>query len=84
MRHLLAVEALVAAQAVDLRGASRLGTVTQQVFDAVRSVVTPLQIDRPCGPDAMDAHDALFADSMARALRMAVREGMAGFTLRGV
>ena len=84
MRHLLAVEALVAAQAVDLRGASRLGTGTQQVFDAVRSVVTPLQIDRPCGPDAMDAHDALFADSMARALRMAVREGMAGFTLRGV
>ena len=83
MRHLVAVEALVAAQAVDLRGAVRLGAGTQPVFAAVRSAVAPLQADRPCGPDAMAAQDALFADSLVQALRAVVRGAMAGHDLRG-
>lgn len=84
LRHLVAVEALVAAQAVDLRGPVTLGAGTQAVFDAVRTAVAPLQADRPCGPDATATQDVLFADSVAQELRTAVRDGMAGFNLRGV
>ena len=84
MRHLLAVEALVAAQAVDLRGAARLGAGTQQVFNAVRSVVPQLHADRPCGPDAMVVQASLFAANVRTALRAAVAPAMAGYSLRGV
>ena len=83
MRHLVAVEALVAAQAVDLRGPVTLGVGTQAVFDAVRSAVAPLHADRPCGPDAMAAQDALFVDQVARQLRDAVSGAMGGHKLRG-
>ena len=84
MRHLVAVEALVAAQAVDLRGSVRLGAGAQQVFDAVRSVVPPLQADRPCGPDAMAVQAALFAPGLQLSLRAVVADRMAGHVLRGV
>jgi histidine ammonia-lyase len=83
MRHLVALEALVAAQAVDLRGPVTLGAGTQTVFDAVRSAVEPLQADRPCGPDAMAAQGALFADSVVWELRAEERVAMAGHKLRG-
>ncbi len=84
MRHLVAVEALVAAQAVDLRGAAGLGDGTRQVFNALRSVVPPLQADRPCGPDAMAVQAALFAPGLQSSLRVAVAQGMAGHLLRGL
>ena len=83
LRHLVAVEALVAAQAVNLRGPATLGVGTQAVFDAVRSVVEPLQADRPCGPDAMSVEGAIFAESVAQQLRTSVRVAMAGHKLRG-
>ncbi|MCX7226551.1 MAG: aromatic amino acid lyase [Burkholderiales bacterium] len=84
VRHLVAVEALVAAQAIDLRGPLTLGVGTQVVFDAVRSAVAPLQADRPCGPDAMAAQDGLFAASVVGQLRAVVGVAMAGHPLRGV
>jgi histidine ammonia-lyase len=84
LRHLVAVEALVAAQAIGLRGPLTLGVGTQVVFDAVRSAVAPLQADRPCGPDAMAVQDALFTASVVGQLRAAVRVAMAGHKLRGV
>jgi histidine ammonia-lyase len=83
LRHLVALEALVAAQAIGLRGPLTLGVGTQVVFDAVRSAVAPLQADRPCGPDAMAAQHALFADSVVWELRAEVRVAMAGHKLRG-
>ena len=67
-RYLLAIEALVAAQAVDLRQSRKLGAGTQLVFDAVRLVVASLEQDRPNGPDAMAVHGALFSADLARAL----------------
>ena len=84
MRHLVAVEALVAVQAVDLRSSARLGAGSQQVFDAVRSVVPRLQADRPCGPDAMAVQAKLFAADTQVALRAAVASAMAGHSLRGI
>lgn len=84
LRHLVAVEALVAAQAVDLRGAVSLGAGTQQVFGAVRSAVPPLHADRPCGADAIAVQNVLFAAGLHEALRTRVAPAMAGYSLRGV
>ncbi|KAF1030056.1 MAG: Histidine ammonia-lyase [Pseudomonas sp.] len=43
---LASIELIVAAQAVDLRGALRLGQGTRQIHQAVRSQVAPLEQDR--------------------------------------
>ena len=68
LRHLVAIEAMVAAQAVDLRQAGALGAGTRLVHDALRAVVPPLAEDRPPGPDAMRVEAELFADPLVAAL----------------
>lgn len=68
-RSLLAIEALVAAQAVDLRGSTgALGAGAAIVHASVRAVVAPLQQDRPSGPDAERVRAALFAEEPYQAL----------------
>lgn len=84
VRCLVAIEALVAAQAVDLRGNPRLGAGGQIVFDAVRSVAPPLQADRPGGPDVMRVVPALFDPARIASLRALVRPALAGHGLRGI
>jgi histidine ammonia-lyase len=51
LRILGAVEALVAAQAVDLRGEVRLAARTRRLYEAVRAVVPHLEDDREPAPD---------------------------------
>jgi histidine ammonia-lyase len=53
VRHLVAIELLVAAQAVDLRGigADALGSGARAAHARVREVVPMLDEDRPLGPD---------------------------------
>ena len=51
LRMLSAAEALVAAQAVDLREGARLAAPTRRLYDALRSVVEPLGADREPAPD---------------------------------
>jgi len=53
VRYLIAIELVVAAQAVDLRPLSRdmLGWGARIAYDAVRDVVAVLDADRPLGPD---------------------------------
>ena len=53
LRMLAAIELLVAAQAVDLRGLApaMLGTGTRNAHAAVRARVSMLDFDRPLGPD---------------------------------
>ncbi len=59
-RLLVAIEALVAAQAVDLRGRPRLARPTQVLFDAIRAAGVPMLVeDRATGPD-VDRVAALF------------------------
>ena len=59
-RLLVAIEALVAAQAVDLRAGSRLAPSTQVLFDAIRGAGVPMLVeDRATGPD-VDQVAALF------------------------
>jgi histidine ammonia-lyase len=50
LRMLVAVEALVAVQAVDLRGVP-LAPRTRRLYEAVRAVVPPLATDREPAPD---------------------------------
>ena len=52
MRHLVAIELIVAAQALELRGvADALGEGTRAIYAAVRTHVAPLVEDRATGPD---------------------------------
>lgn len=53
VRYVIAVEMLVAAQAIDLRGLDprRLGAGVRAAHERVRSVVAALDVDRPLGPD---------------------------------
>lgn len=68
LRHLVAIEALVAAQGADLRQAGGLGQGAARVHAALRAVVAPLAEDRPPGPDAMRAEAALFTDPVVDGL----------------
>jgi histidine ammonia-lyase len=51
LRPLIAIEALVAAQAVDLRNRPRLAAATGLLYAAIRAEVPMLDEDRPTGPD---------------------------------
>ena len=51
LERLVALEMLVAAQAVDLRKPGRLGAASAPLHAAIRAVVPPLDADRECGAD---------------------------------
>ena len=57
----LAIELLIAAQAVDLAKVDRLGAGTAAAYQAVRREVPPLDDDRPHGPDAERLERALLS-----------------------
>ena len=63
LRHVVAIELMVAAQACDLRPGLRLGIGTGRVHAAIRTVVPILTEDRPTGPD-MECLAALIADGV--------------------
>ena len=75
LRHLVAIEAMVAAQAVDLRQAGALGAGTRLVHEALRAVVPPLADDRPPGPDAARVEAVLFTDPLVDALGALATQG---------
>ena len=56
---LIAIEALVAAQAVDLREGLRLSRPSQALHDAIRAHVPKLESDRESGLDVMGVHEVL-------------------------
>jgi histidine ammonia-lyase len=68
---LVAQEAVIAAQAVDLRGGLRPGPAGVFLHSAIRKAVPMLHEDREPGLDIMAAHEALFEP--------AVMKGIAGF-----
>lgn len=67
-RMLVAIEAMVAAQAADLRGFASLGAGSGLVYRAVRSVVPKLEADRETGPEAMKVV-AVLTPELAEKLR---------------
>ncbi|WAU83750.1 aromatic amino acid lyase [Streptomyces sp. Qhu-G9] len=77
LRQLLAVEALAAAQAVDLAAPAALGRGPGVLRHAIRELVPRLDDDRPCGPDVdRVSRDVLGSDEVRGALR-ALTEGAA-------
>ena len=67
-RWLVGVEALVAAQAADLRAPASLGAAGQLLHAAIRSEVPTLREDRPCGDDVGRALAALESTRVTDAL----------------
>lgn len=61
LKWLIAIEALVAAQAVDFRKPKSLGRVANLLHSAVRAVVPPLHEDRATGLDVAVVRQALSA-----------------------
>ncbi|WP_413759835.1 HAL/PAL/TAL family ammonia-lyase [Streptomyces sp. MMBL 11-3] len=75
LRQLLAVEAVTAAQAVDLAAPAVLGCGPALLHRAVRALVPPLDDDRSCGADVdRVSEDVLGSDEVLDALR-ALLEG---------
>jgi histidine ammonia-lyase len=63
VRYLIAIELLVAAQAVDLRelDISQMGEGTRRTFAQLRKLVPMLDEDRPLGPDIDRIQNAIAA-----------------------
>jgi histidine ammonia-lyase len=68
LQWLIAIEALVAAQAVDLRKPRSLGRVATLLHAAIRSAVPPLQQDRATGPDVAAVRQAISAAGLRSVL----------------
>ncbi|WP_405813734.1 aromatic amino acid lyase [Streptomyces sp. NBC_01390] len=78
LRLLLAVEAVVAAQAVDLAAPPALGRGPRLLHRAIRAVVPRLDDDRPCGVDVEAvSHGILGSDDVRDALRALLEESSA-------
>lgn len=79
LRYLVALELLVAAQAVDLRGRPQLGRGTRAAYETVRSFVAPLEDDRVIAPDVEAVHAAIASGEFLHAVRRGdVRSGGTG------
>ncbi|PSM40223.1 phenylalanine and histidine ammonia-lyase [Streptomyces dioscori] len=75
LRQLLAVEAVAAAQAVDLAAPPALGRGPALLHRAIRELVPPLDEDRPCGVDVdRVTDDILGSDEVRNALRALTEE----------
>lgn len=75
LRLLLAVEAVVAAQAVDLAAPPAPGRGPEFLRRAIRAVVPPLEEDRPCGVDVeVVAREILSGEDVRSTLRAWVGE----------
>jgi len=65
MRWLVSIEAMLAAQAVDLRREIEpelsLGGATRVIYETVRKATPRLDDDRPTGPDAASVHERLWS-----------------------
>lgn len=73
LRWLISIEAMLAAQAVDLRRridpALALSPDCLRLHDTVRAAVPTLDEDRATGPDAAKVHDALWNPEVVREIR---------------
>ncbi|MDL2401094.1 HAL/PAL/TAL family ammonia-lyase [Rhizobium mayense] len=64
LRYLTAIELIVAARAIDLRGAIELGEGTKALFAAIRSIVPPLEVDRSPSNDIYALADGIAAGTL--------------------
>lgn len=64
LRYLVGMEALTAAQAVDLRGHIRLGKYTQMAYRTIRSVIPTLSSGRNVFEDIRDAYELIRSERL--------------------
>lgn len=73
LRWLISIEAMLAAQAVDLRRdadeAVSLSPATAEIYKTVRAAAPVLTTDRATGPDAQAVHHKLWSPSSVAAMR---------------
>jgi histidine ammonia-lyase len=69
LARLIAIEALAAAQAVDLRGPKALGAGSRLVHAFVRETVPSLEADRETGPEAERLVQRLLAGALTERLQ---------------
>lgn len=67
--YILGMEAMHAAQAVDLRGDIRLGEGSKILYEKIRSVIPFLDVDRPLSPDIQQAYALLQSDELYQSLQ---------------
>lgn len=67
--NVLAVEALCAAQAIDMRPTGKLGRGTQAAYDVIRDTVRPLDADRELSPDILRVASVLSAGLLLDAVK---------------
>ena len=84
LRYLVAIEALVASQAVSLRGGSRMAPVTGVLHAAIRAVVPGLVEDRETGPDVDRVAGLLRGAELVARLRGAIGVEAEAFDLGGI
>lgn len=72
LRYLIALELLVAAQAVDLRGHPQLGCGTRAAYESVRSRVVALDDDRELAPDVEVLQGATASGGLLQSVRRAL------------
>ena len=70
LRHIIAIELLTAAQAIDLRpnGPDKLGDGTRIAYEIIRGQVTTIDEDRPLSPDIDTLADLIAAGTLVDAV----------------
>ena len=71
LRYMLGIEAMHAAQAVDLRGNPQLGRVTGPVYEALRREVPYLNADRNLSLDIEKAYRFIYEGRLLQAIQSA-------------
>ncbi len=77
VRHIIAIELLTAAQAIDLRedGPARLGRATRAAYDVIRERVAFLEHDRETTPDIERLAALIQSEDILRAVERMTGEG---------
>ena len=75
VRHVLAIELLAAAQAIDLRpdGPARLGQRTSRAYAEIREHASYLAHDRPTSPDIEALTDLIRSGAILQAVKDSVK-----------
>ena len=72
--YILGIEAMHAAQAIDLRKPESMGTGSRVLYEEFRQRVPFLSEDRPLSPDIQAAYEVLTSDSLLEKLREITKE----------
>lgn len=73
-QHVIAIELLVALQAIDLRGGSGLSVATKKIYNLLRNKIPPVKGDRPFHRDMEQAYLLVKNGAVANIVRKQISE----------